>query len=286
MICPIFAAKKLSNTIKIGTNKVPERLFEMESIFKNPEIINTESSNLSIVLLQNKKLDIALVPLEEVPVALDKKLVIAGLSERKEPSYRLLINKRFFQKKAVFKLEKNLKVVTDNLLAGLQLQHFRSDLSISIQTQTIESLHALLAAGTCAALLLSADKIEVKPEIWQDFHSLFLNPREFITAPGQGVLAYLARREDTPIRRELLQLHRPASAEITNIERKILKLQPDYQDFLTGAFGKKDDAGNYHLWAVQADPTKKTCRHFQVSSSTTVELAEKVVAGLNASETT
>lgn len=275
----------MSKTIKIGTTGVFQNQLVVESAFENPEIIPSASSAAAMDLLREKELDIAVVPLEEVPPALAKGLVIAGLSDRREPGYKLVINQAFFQKKVVFRLEQNAAVIADSRLAGFQLLHFRSDVSLTVSGQPTTELHASLSEGSCAALLLSAEKTEAKPEIWQDFHTISLNPREFITNPGQGTLAFLARTEDTDIRKQLLRIHHKNTAEVTNIERKILKLEPNTEDRITGAFGKKDDAGNLHLWTVRVDPQRKTCRYFQISSSTVFKLAEKAVAGLHASKT-
>jgi porphobilinogen deaminase len=98
-----------------------------------------------------------------------------------------------------------------------------------------------------------------------------LNPKELIPLAGQGVIAYLTRKDDLPTRRILQQIHHPHVSACTNIERTIKNLFR--KRGLIGAYCERDAQDNFHLWVC--DATGKTIR---VSQNTHFGLAETALA--------
>jgi hydroxymethylbilane synthase len=105
-----------------------------------------------------------------------------------------------------------------------------------------------------------------------------LNPREFVPAPAQGVLAWQTHRDDLPTRRILKQLHHPEISAVTNIERRVLQLMDGGCQLPLGVHATRDDAGNYHVFA--ACEIAGELRQAQISQSTSFGLAEKIVEQL------
>lgn len=237
-------------------------------------------------LLSQEKTSTVLVPLAKIPLELDEQLVIAALSERTDPGYELIIHPDFFEKKAIFKLKTAALVVTDTVLASSQLNHFRPDLAVEVSDKPAAARYSDLIDGNCAGLLLPAGSLDDMPELPEGFSMLSLHPKEFIPCPGQGVNAWLARTTDKVTRKTLLQRHHhAATAENTNIERKTWKLLPESARPLTGIYSTKDESGYYHAAAVRINPQNNHCRFFRISSSTNFGLAEKIIEGLESSDT-
>src|SRR5699024_6793517 len=83
----------------------------------------------------------------------------------------------------------------------------------------IEALHAEKLDG----LILSKANMDFLEINISDFEHLVLNPREFIPAPGQGVIAYQTRAEDRELRENLARWTNRKLVRIINVERKIFQ---------------------------------------------------------------
>jgi hydroxymethylbilane synthase len=113
-----------------------------------------------------------------------------------------------------------------------------------------------------------------------DFEVVTFNPKEFIPAPAQGVLAFQTRTDDLGIRRVLKEIHRSDVASCTNVERKALNLIEGGCHTPVGIYCERDTNGYYHVWAAMADTWNSAIRRVQISSSTTHNLAEQIVEKL------
>jgi hydroxymethylbilane synthase len=108
-----------------------------------------------------------------------------------------------------------------------------------------------------------------------------MDPREFVPAPAQGVLAWQVRESDKELRSALLRIHRKEVASCTNVERKILKLMDGGCHLPLGAYCERDRDGNYHVWAALGEMGGDSeVRTVQYSSSTSFELAEQIAESL------
>ena len=107
-----------------------------------------------------------------------------------------------------------------------------------------------------------------------------LNPKEFVPAPAQGVLAFQTVVDNKDIRRVLQKIHHPEVSKRTNIERKVLQLFEGGCHMPLGVYCETDPQGNYHVWAAKADSWESPVKSVRLSSSTSFELPEQVVAAL------
>ena len=268
-------------TTEISIN--PDLRFTVNNLFAEPPIFVDATAPEALDKVLQDPLALAVLSLHQIPLQRSETIAVGALVGRTPNAYTLIIHPEYLQKKAVFKLEKEVTVLTDSLLASRQLQHYRPDVKVRQSEAPLSDLHQQLSDGSCAALLLCAYRLEQNPDSWQQFVRLQLHPREFVPEPGLGVPAVLVQANNTLYRKHFLPLHDAAVAELTNVERKVLQLIPQAEQGSTGVYCSKDEAGNYHVWAVTA---QRACRYVQVSSSTTFGLAERVAEALLASETT
>ena len=114
------------------------------------------------------------------------------------------------------------------------------------------------------------------------YEAVPLNPKEFVPAPAQGVLAFQVRREDLSLRAFLKKIHRPEVSRLTNVERKTLQLLGGGCQMPIGVYCERDRMGHYHAFAAAADSWDAPLRRARLSSATTANLAERLVQALRA----
>jgi hydroxymethylbilane synthase len=110
---------------------------------------------------------------------------------------------------------------------------------------------------------------------------LHFDPREFVPAPAQGVLAYQTHESDLTTRRILNLIHPADVASTIKVERKILNLMQGGCQMPIGVYCQVDTIGNYHVWAAKASSWDAPIQRVRLSSSTSFNLPEQVVEALN-----
>lgn len=222
--------------------------------------------------------DTALLPLHEVPSALPEGVVITALSGR-ERAAECLIRLSSRTDVGIFGLPQNPIIGLSGSRRSAQMRDLLPDYQEVKPEDDFEKAISELHSGAVHGLLwpeMELPETEVLKEM--GLHVLRFNPREFQPAPGQGVWAWLACRDDVAIRRLLKKLHHPAVAALTNIERGVLRLLSETDQASAGIYAECDAQGNYHVWASAAGATE--LKRARISSSTHFQLAEKVAAQL------
>ena len=136
---------------------------------------------------------------------------------------------------------------------------------------------------TNAKVLIPLDTTELRARTKFNTGKPFIfrfDPREMVPAPAQGVLVFQACTDDVPTRRILNKIHDREVAEIIRIERTVLKLLDGGCQMPLGVYCQKDPIGNFHVWATQASGWDQSVKRVNISSSTSFELAERVVEAL------
>ena len=137
-----------------------------------------------------------------------------------------------------------------------------------------------LRAGDFDAILLAAAGLERLELDVSDLEKIELNPREFVPAPAQGVLAWQCCTDDLATRRVLKQLHQSDVAACTNVERKALQLFEGGCHMPLGVYCMQDTQGNYHVWGAKAATWESPLTKIRLSSATKLGLAEELVERL------
>jgi len=138
-----------------------------------------------------------------------------------------------------------------------------------------------LRKGDYDAIILAAAGLTRLELNLQDLTVVELNPKEFVPAPAQGVLAYQVRSEDIALRRFIQEeIHAEEVSAATNVERKLLRLLDGGCHLPFGAYCELDDMGNFHVWAAWAPTSTANVRMIRKSSSTSFGLPESVFEAL------
>jgi len=222
-------------------------------------------------------IDLAVHSLKDLPTEALDQLVIAGLSQRTNPADWLLIHPQAVQKSEVLNLKPGASVGTSSLRRKSQLSAVRADLQLDDLRGNVPTRVQKLHEGQVDGIVLAAAGLKRLNMDLSEFHIVKLNPREFVPAAGQGVLAYQTRKDDLPLRTTIKRLHHSNVARIVNVERKILKLMEGGCHLPLGAYCEQDKMGYFHVWASFAESLEKPLVRAQVSYNTTDQLAEAII---------
>jgi hydroxymethylbilane synthase len=224
--------------------------------------------------------DLAVHSMKDLPTTSPEGLAISGVSYRANPADWMLIRKEAVVEGADLFLSEGALVGTSSARRKAQLLDFRPDLKMSDIRGNVPTRIRKLQEGNFDAILLAAAGLERLEIDLSDLKVIRFHPKEFVPAPAQGVLAFQTRKDDIPTRRIVKQLHDSDVAEKTNVERTILKLLDGGCQLPMGAYCEKDGDGNYHIWAAMAKSWDGELTKVQMSSSTSHQLAERVVEQL------
>jgi hydroxymethylbilane synthase len=233
--------------------------------------------------LLNGEVDLAVHSMKDLPTNSPEGLALTAVSYRENPADWLLINPQSFKLDKTLRLKENAVVGTSSARRKAQMLDIRPDIKIKDIRGNVPTRIKKLRSGDFDAILLAAAGIQRLGLQLKDLEVVHLHPKEFVPAPAQGVLAFQTRTEDISTRRILKKLHQKEVAEVTNVERKVLNLLEGGCQMPLGVFCQKDSIGNYHVWAAIAEQWDAPVKRVNVSSSTSFELAETVVAKLRES---
>lgn len=227
--------------------------------------------------LLSETIDVAVHSLKDLPTESPEGLVIGGLSSRAHPADLLLIHPDHYDEKQPFKVKENAVVGTSSQRRKALIRYFRPDLALEDIRGNVPTRIRKLKEGKFNAIVIAragVDRIEADVE---GLHVRTLNPKEFISAPGQGVIAFQTREKELEIRKLLGRITHKEVVDAVNVERKILKLLEGGCHMPIGAYCEKDDLGNFHVWACYGKNWKDDLNFVQYSSNTNFELAETIV---------
>ncbi|MEL6274019.1 MAG: hydroxymethylbilane synthase [Bacteroidota bacterium] len=232
--------------------------------------------------LLDKRVDLAVHSLKDLPTTQPEGLTLAALSYRADPADMLIIRPEAVVERATLSLGEGAKVGTSSARRKAQLRHLHSGVAAVDIRGNVPTRLSKAGTGEVDAVLLAAAGLERLALDLSHYKVIRLHPREFVPAPGQGVMAVQIRADDMELRRQLAALHNRTVGDCTNVERKVLQLLDGGCQTPLGVFCEMDANGNYHARAALAerwDAPVKLVRH---SSSTFVGLAEELLRLLGA----
>lgn len=224
--------------------------------------------------------DMAVHSMKDLPTTQPQGLAITAVSYRENPADWLLVRPEAVQEGLLFKLKENPIVGTSSARRKAQILNFRPDSQIKDIRGNVPTRVEKLRKGDFDAILLAAAGLSRLELDLSDLHLVKFDPREFVPAPAQGVLAFQTLKEDLEIRHLLKQIHHPEISAVTNVERKVLQLLEGGCHLPLGVYCERDTLGNYHVWAAMADSWDAPLRRAMLSSSTSFNLAEQIVGKL------
>lgn len=230
--------------------------------------------------LAKKKVDVAVHSLKDLPTSQPNGLVLAGLSERQDPSDLLIIKPSAYNESNDLGLKENAVIGTSSVRRKSQIKHLVPHVTVKDLRGNVPTRIAKLASGAYDGIILASAGVKRLEIDLSSFNTIRLNPKEFVPAPGQGVIAYQCREEDMEMRKILTKVHNKETNLQTTIERTVLKLMDGGCHMPLGVYTELDTAGNYHVFASFAKDKNLPLTKISISQSTSHNLADRIVEEL------
>jgi hydroxymethylbilane synthase len=206
--------------------------------------------------LLKKEIDLAVHSHKDLPTESPDGLMIGAVSDREDPSELLLIRKENVDDKQRFNLKSGAKVGTSSARRKSQLTAFRPDVTIEDLRGNVPTRINKLREGQYDAIMLAAAGIERLGLDLSDLHVEKLDPKEFIPAPAQGVLAWQIRDNDSAIESVIDKLNNEDVQMQINVERRILNLFDGGCQLPLGAYCESEisdqDRLIFRVWVSKA----------------------------------
>jgi hydroxymethylbilane synthase len=229
--------------------------------------------------LLNNEADLAVHSHKDLPTESHPDLVIAAVTAREDPSELLLARKESVDAKQKFSLKKNAVVGTSSSRRKSQLLAFRKDLVLKDMRGNVPTRIDKLRKGEYDAILIASAGVERLELDIDDLHAEKLNPKEFVPAPAQGVLAIQIRKGENELQEKLQAINQPSVALQTGIERKVLNLFQGGCQMPVGAYCEYDDDKEvYKTWVSKSVSWETLPAGIYMESKNAEGLAEKIVA--------
>ncbi|MDY6843028.1 MAG: hydroxymethylbilane synthase [Thermodesulfobacteriota bacterium] len=167
--------------------------------------------------LQEKKIDLAVHSLKDVPAELPDDLHLQSIMKRENP-YDALISK---DGKQLDDLPEGASVGTSSLRRKAQIKDYRKDLVIEDLRGNLDTRLKKLYQGTFDAIILAAAGLVRMG--WEDKISQYLSPTICLPAIGQGALGIETRKDDIETNQIVSTLNDEETATIVRAERGFLK---------------------------------------------------------------
>jgi len=229
--------------------------------------------------LLNNEADLAVHSHKDLPTESHPGLMIAAVTDREDPSELLLIRKESMDAKLKFSLKKNAVVGTSSSRRKSQLLAFRQDLVLKDLRGNVPTRVDKLRNADYDAILIASAGVERLELDISDLHSEKLNPKEFIPAPAQGVLAIQIRKGEKELFEKLQTINHADVATQISIERKVLNLFQGGCMMPVGAYCEYDDDKEvYKAWISKSETGEHLPVGIFVESKNADGLAEKIVS--------
>ncbi|MCC7231898.1 MAG: hydroxymethylbilane synthase [Bacteroidia bacterium] len=222
--------------------------------------------------------DIAVHSHKDLPTEPAPGLIIAAVSERENPAEIFLIRKSCVDTSRKFCLKHGAIVGTSSARRKSQLLAFRKDVQLKDLRGNIPTRIGKLREGLFDAILIASAGVARLETDLSDFRIEQPDPREFIPAPAQGVLAIQVRMEDRELIEKIQVLHHPEVLRTISIERKILNLFQGGCQMPVGAYAEFDEeTGMYSVRACKSRTWDELPVCIYADSKDPEVLAERVV---------
>ena len=184
--------------------------------------------------LINKKIDIAIHALKDLPSIETEGLITNCFLERNDPREILISkNNQDFQK-----LKKDSIVGTSSFRREFQLKRIRHDLKYKLIRGNVDTRIKKLNENLFDAIILSY--AGVKFLNLTDHISQIFSTSEIIPSAGQGVIALQCRKNDYEIRNLLNKVNHKKTHDCMQAERSVLKILEGDCETAVGAFAQID----------------------------------------------
>jgi hydroxymethylbilane synthase len=171
------------------------------------------------VALGKGKIDCAVHSLKDLPTDLPDELEIAALLEREDPRDVLVLN-RHTGAEGLDDLPAGSRIGTSSLRRRAQLLARRPDLEVVELRGNVPTRLDKVEKGTVHAAVLAAAGL-IRLQVQQRI-AMFLDPPDWLPAPGQGAIAVQIRRDDARMQHLARPLDHPRTSLAARAERSFL----------------------------------------------------------------
>ena len=224
------------------------------------------SKTIEVELLE-KKIDIAVHALKDMPSEETKGLLTDCFLERNDPR-EILISK---DNKHLKDLAPNSIIGTSSFRREFQIKKIRDDLDCKLIRGNVDTRIRKLKENLYDAIILSyagIDSLGLNQNISQTFST-----SEIIPCAGQGVIALQCRNDDEDLIELLKQVNHQSTHHSIKAERNVLKVLEGDCETAVGAFANIDgDKINLEVELFSLDGSKR----FHLKSTESIDKAEEL----------
>ncbi len=224
-------------------------------------------------------IDLAVHSHKDLPTEHPAGLMIAAVSEREDPADMLLIIKGKEDTNATFHLPKGAVVGTSSARRKSQLLHHCPHIELKDLRGNVPTRIQKLREGQYDAIMMACAGAERLKLDLSEFHIVRMDPKVFVPAPAQGVLALQIREGNDALHETLSILHDANVAERLAVERRILNLFQGGCQLPLGSFCVKEK-GTLKVWTAMSEQWNTPVILDHSEGTNAEELAQRVVASL------
>jgi len=168
--------------------------------------------------LQDKKIDLAVHALKDLPAFETEGLIINTFLERNDPREILITN----NKKKLKELKLNAIIGTSSYRREFQIKNIRKDLNCKLIRGNVDTRIKKLNDGLYDAIILSYAGIQFLK--MNDQISEIFSVKDIIPSAGQGIISLQCREDDREIVSLLKKINHKETYQRANAERNVLKV--------------------------------------------------------------
>ena len=223
----LIYAKIAKGKIIQNTNLNEEDVLIKEIITKGDQLKNIRlsevggkglfSKNIEKELL-DKKIDIAVHALKDLPALETEGLILNTFLERNDPREILIST----NKKKLKELKKNAIIGTSSFRREFQIKNIRKDLNCKLIRGNVDTRIKKLNDGLYDAIILSyagINSLKIVDQISEIF-----SVEDIIPSAGQGVISLQCREDDNKINSLLKKVNHEETHQRADAERNVLKI--------------------------------------------------------------
>ncbi|MCF8258554.1 MAG: hydroxymethylbilane synthase [Flavobacteriales bacterium] len=226
-------------------------------------------------------IDLAVHSHKDLPTEHPEGLTIAAVSEREDPADMLLIIKGKEDTNATFHLPKGAVVGTSSARRKSQLLLHCPHIELKDLRGNVPTRIQKLREGQYDAIMMACAGAERLELDLSEFHMVRMDPKQFVPAPAQGVLALQIREGNDALRETLQVLHDNDVAERLAVERRILNLFQGGCQLPLGSYCEKHN-GVLKVWTAMSREWNSPVILDHSEGTDAEALAQQVVASLKA----
>lgn len=232
--------------------------------------------------LMSRTIDLAVHSHKDLETNPPKGLKIAAVSYREDPSDLLLIRKDAVDVKELFNLRKNALTGTSSARRKSQLLAQRPDLEVKDLRGNVPTRIQRLRDGEYDAIMLARAGVHRLQIDLSEFHTEILDPRVFIPAPAQGVLALQIREDDAYLSEALKKINHQHIADSIALERKLLNRLDGGCQLPLGAFCTSEK-NQFRFWISVAKEWKEIPKRIYLEGNNAEQMVEKAMQLISSS---